>query len=697
MKTKFKKTGFTLIETIVAVLIFTLAMGMALTGYLFTIKKVNQGEASNRLNRDVQMAMNRLQNDLNYSSLDHIFYSGGGFGTNTAISFPLLKHGNSNPALDASNKIIWEETVIYHIRPGTPYELVRTVFPVRDNTLSDVQRKAQLASVIASGGAAGASSKVLLKNLESWSITPKAGQFDAYSPVEKRETVTLGYAPLTPGAHTFTFSATNKNPLSSSYKIGIDKLFVSASGLPREAEDQTGAPTPKEKMSIAYGGRNQLAFNNPSSSFTLSIKNDSWEETDFTGDYSFKLDHCAIQYDDTLNDSVVKLSGWDTTWSAKRQTQDQSNTIATPWDCPSYRIRTLIKGSDIGGKSTLQGNELTVTFQASDTQDLHILEAWIGESAATNTATMDYAFPLDFVTNRLTFDYNSPMDGEVLIPANSSVESQWLSHEFNPDKNYLVSFEVANTTNSAAPKFWRNHKDDGSGNKNFDNDTYTTYIHTGGVYAVTAQTWDPAHPIGNALTPSADPLPSGIIENPTQTNSFTVAGVESIFVSYPPKGTYTSPICDRNIQSDIPVDSVSENYTVNAHAGGTLLEYRSSNNKLDFFNPSWNGWSKLLPEKRYMQFKVEMTSQPQSPHSESPLINDITLGWPGENKMTDISGVFTKGPEYGIIEVLVDGEPLNASLVVDLEIFEDLPVGKGQTSRITAGKKIEIRPRNSGL
>lgn len=713
MKNKFKKTGFTLLESLVAVVIFSLAFGLALSGYVHTVKKVNSSEAQTRLNRDVQLAMAMLENDLLYSSLDYIVGYPKDAGSYTAISFPLLKRGNSNPSMDGDDKIVWEETVVYHVRPGTPYELVRTVFPTRDNSLTDAERQLQLDNVVSNGLDVAATSKVIFRNMMTWAITPNAGVYDAYFPTEKIETVSLGYARLSSGMNHFTFSALESNPLSSGNKIGIDKLYVSPSHLSREAEDQVasfGSYT-KEEKTVTYGGRHQLVSDG--SKFTLDMENDRWEETDFTGDYTFQLDGCNILY--TNFDYVVRLNGMDDTWTAKTQTQDQNNTLPASWDCrpatpgnPRYMVRTLIDGS----RSTMKGNECKFTFRASDAQALHIRSAWFGESASSNNPSMNYRpGAMDATTNQITFNYITSHNPEVVIPASTSIESEWLSHEFDPNKNYLISFEIAKTPLKAAPKFWRNHKDDGAGNLVFDDTVYTTYICTSGLYNVEANTWDDKFAYQEeryrdpAAFPVPNPLPDGMVTNPTQSNEFTAAGIESIFVSYPSSGSYISPICDRGTDylSDVKSATVTAHYTINPPKTTGSIEYRSYDDEVEFFNPNNNAdWAGLMPDKRYIQFKVTMISVPATPyganlHSDTPLINDIGMGWDCREKIVEIGGVFTKGPEYGIVTVLVNGEPLKASLAIDLEIYEEIGAGKGQTSKITAGKKTSIVPRNSGL
>jgi hypothetical protein len=148
-----RKLGFTLVEVTASVTLFVLVMSLALGGYLFSMKNVNQGDVQNELDMDVQLAMERLKTDLRLSSLDAIFYFPAGTGPYKALSFPLAHDTDGDGLLekDGDENLMWDETVIYHVRPTTPNQLVRTTFKPRDNTLTDAQRQAQLEHVVKYG------------------------------------------------------------------------------------------------------------------------------------------------------------------------------------------------------------------------------------------------------------------------------------------------------------------------------------------------------------------------------------------------------------------------------------------------------------------------------------------------------------------------------------------------------------------
>ena len=83
-----------------------------------------------------------------------------------------------------------------------------------------------------------------------------------------------------------------------------------------------------------------------------------------------------------------------------------------------------------------------------------------------------------------------------------------------------------------------------------------------------------------------------------------------------------------------------------------------------------------------------------SPFS-TPRLKDVTINWEGEESLVDVGATITRGPEYGIFELKVDGRTLKTGLNVDLEIFKDVPGYRG-SRRITSALTSEVVPRNTG-
>ena len=62
----------------------------------------------------------------------------------------------------------------------------------------------------------------------------------------------------------------------------------------------------------------------------------------------------------------------------------------------------------------------------------------------------------------------------------------------------------------------------------------------------------------------------------------------------------------------------------------------------------------------------------------------------------NVGGIFTTGPDFGMFEISVDGDPLRSALIVDLEIYKDVLVMNKESRRITSSLQVDLTPRNSG-
>ena len=99
--------------------------------------------------------------------------------------------------------------------------------------------------------------------------------------------------------------------------------------------------------------------------------------------------------------------------------------------------------------------------------------------------------------------------------------------------------------------------------------------------------------------------------------------------------------------------------------------------------------------KRYVQFQAVMT--PGFSGWYVPSLKDVTIKWTGENRLADIGGAMTVGPDYGIYELKIDDQVLTKGVTVNLTIFKDLmSAGGGGSNRLTSASVIEVEPRNTG-
>jgi hypothetical protein len=98
---------------------------------------------------------------------------------------------------------------------------------------------------------------------------------------------------------------------------------------------------------------------------------------------------------------------------------------------------------------------------------------------------------------------------------------------------------------------------------------------------------------------------------------------------------------------------------------------------------------------RYVQFQALFTTDTAA--TATPKLKDVTIDWAGERQLVNVGGIFTKGPNYGMFEISVDGDPLRSALIVDLEIYKDVLVMNKESRRVTSFLKADVTPRNSGM
>jgi hypothetical protein len=703
MDKKHYARGFTLVEVTAAVMLLVIALALAVGGYLFTLKNTNQGDVQNELDIDVQVAMERLKMDLRLSSLDEIFYYPEGPGPYEAISFPMARDSDGDGVVERDNEgnLIWDETVIYHVRPTTPNQLVKTTFSPRDDALTDAQRQNQLDRVVVDGVAeralngANATSRILFENLLDWEILVQEGTYDAYSPTLTRDKATLGYILLDPGPHKFTFKTVGKNSGStnSNHYIGIDQLFVSPSQSPREGEaqlppaEQIGAYARYQYMPVgSWKGKHQLLFpaTGTDKQFTLIMRNDRWEETNFGG-VGYQTDNTHIEFDELLSpkDYVVHLEGMDTSWEAAAQTGDHTGQNPTN-GMTGVAVRVLLKGSSIaenGDWIAYNGTQCQLTFRASDAYPATINDVYIGESSYPETVTPDYEG-----SNIQRVRFKDAMGTSAYyahIAANSTRTSEWIDLKIDRDKNYLVAF-----TAYGILKQWRDERAQPIGTS-----TPSTAL----------TTWLALDPSGSYTAYDLNQRTdwSGLGTNILQQSKYCI-GLESLYVSYADKGTYTSHIFDTHHESP-SYGNVAWNFI---RPSGTDLSLKVRSGALPDLSDA-TAWSNITAAaispitaipgswKRYVQFQALMQSN--SDGSETPKLKDVTVNWTGAKQMVAIGGIFTRGPDYGIFSIDVDGKPLRAALIVDLEIYKDVRAENNEMRRVTSGLKVELTPRNSGL
>ena len=693
-----KSKGFTLVEVMASLTIFVLAFSLAMSGYIFLSKKSQQRNTQNELNNDAQRAIERLKVDMRLSSMNQIFYYPKGDPPYTAVSFPIAYDSDGDGVIerDSNGMIIWDDTIIYHIRLGTPDELIRTVLSSLNNSLSDTQRQLQLDKVVADGNgdsavAAGetSDSTVIFRNLLNWSLTPRIGSFVCYAPTTKQETINMGYVLLEPGDHTFQFTVEQRSPSSTDDLLGIDSLTISPSYLPREAEDclpatQSIGATPVANYNSSYSGKSLLSFDGKvGDSFTLTMDNDRWEDTNFGGRYSIQSNTVINTHYDSVTppisaDNVIELDGNKMAWEAAEQSGDYSGS-GTGTNFSGYVVRVMLKGSSlpVGGSHIMgSGAKTKFTFASSPSTYLKVNNIYFGESISSNSQDMAYD---PSTIQPVLFNEGGTNKNSVTVPADDTRISVGMDVPIDPDKNYILSYSVSD----GDPMIW--------------NDVNTT------LPAATQVAL--AYPGYSAsqmalMSTNWNTLPTAVVIAPK-----VVLGLESVFVTYAESGTYTSDIIDTKIDSptyqyfmwdsDIPGNTELA-FKVRTGNNPGLLDAPSFDTLSPTVAPLESSSFAISGSGRYVQYQALLDATDEKGQI-TPRLRNTTITWTGERRMMEISGVFSKGPNYGNFSLSIDGEGLQSALMVDLEIYKDISGVKDTTQRISSEVQVALTPRNSGL
>lgn len=683
------KSGFTLAEVSIAAAIQVIAVAMAMAGLAYVFAEMRQLDTQVDLDMDVQIAMERVKGDLRLSSVNEMFfYPAGSVGPYTAMSFPAARDDDGNGAVevDGDGNIIWDQTLIYHVWSGEPNQLRLTVFDPRDSSLTASNRQDQLNAVVAAGDGAGthnganASTRVVFENLFDWELQPESAIYDAYASTLRRDrNVVLGsYVVEADTTHTFKFKVVGRNDASSGRKIGIDSLFVSPCYGRREAEAQVPAaydgatPSRQYMAGGSWDGNFQLCF--PASSdgdyFTLDMQNDRWEETNF-GLSGGQHDNTTVSFDTSLNpwDFVVHLSGLQTNWFAYQQTGDTNATPPAHDAMLGAVVRVIARGEDIvdGGWILTSGEYSAVRFRAAEGvgNNFWIKEAYIGECADLTNGSPDV---LAGTMHPLTFSTLT----ERAIVGGSTMWSDPVHFPIEEEKSYAVTFRVGTASGDGNPYRW----DELISTNAVGCYTIARSNVTAGVSA--QATWSV---LGGIVVPRN-----------------RVYGVEALWATYPTNGYYTSPPFDTTM--DAP-SYTRVDWSADLPTGTDLRMKVRSGSDLGMSDAvAWSNVSAMvspgilsIPARRYVQFQSQLISG--DPAVWTPKLKDVTIRWPGEARVVDIGGTITKGPDYGVFELTVDGKPLRTGVTIDLEIFKDAR-GHGKTRRFRSRLKSEIRPRNGG-
>lgn len=748
--------GFTFTEVMFVGVIAMIVIATILSSWIFTHKTWAVEGEKTQLRINLLKATETIQEDLRLSSGIHMsFYPAGAVGgVYTAISMPLaVTDEDGFFAVDESNNIIWDKTVIYHIfkeQDGTK-TLRRTVFDNRDNTLTKEERYAQLANLVA--GVAGRTGNALtedkfLVNLEVFDISTQSSMIDFYMDTLEAERVgklVFGWALMSAGDHTIRFEVTGKNDDSSGYAFGIDSLMIEPCGSPREAEYYSSSFAPSGALvsdgnnvnivnGTMWGNDNYLEYDASRVGAYIEITDyyDLWRESSFE---NAGLNNTMVYGDEVrvkLELPADRESGKEEiAWTAYAQTTDAVSGGSDEY-LPGYPItvRTIISNDKID----MEGDLVRVKFKSATRNPLKIERAYItrrdvNENGLVNDAS-GVSPPSDYHMHQELFfrdEYDMDSDGStsdivryLYIPPGSEVWSEWVAFPFVQNdaagigNDYFITFCIPDMEDVVFPSGWSSFDAGAPDCKAWYGASTNTYYITTGSYT------------SDLLPAAGTPDWSGYVVD-TADEVYVATEIDT----WKSTGTVESGIFDTQ-QSSPSYNKIK--WSENSPTGTqTLLKARSSNDE-DMAGAS--DWSAIagsasnphgisIGDWRYVQFLAEISTDlfweapgynvnyPDYVDEQrsgvnvydfpmrggeylvtgiySAWVDDVEIDWPGEDKVCLISGYVAKRNDYGQAKITIDGQDLVKTLSIQVGVLKEV-----QDREIREESVIEVEPRNTG-
>jgi len=683
--------GFTLGELLVAMGVFMLAMGGALTGLLHVLRSEVRQSLQMELIADAQRVSTLLRTTTRLSSVGEML-TYPTTGPSIAVSYPIPASTNAagDAVLDVAGRPVWRETMILHAWPhSAPTELRLTRFHPRDNTLSRAQRSAQLETVAHDGHGANAANgansttRTLSRLQPEFSLRTDGRTYNFYAPHAARANVVMGGVRLHPGPNSIRFRSVDKSPASGGYGFRLDQIKVSPSGLPIEAEalpitSQSGTTaTIIENVAGSWSDCRALAFPAASAGAEIdfSFYNDTWHETLFLVPGS-EFDKC-VTFMNTQSGSVgtrLRPGGRDLAWMAESQFGTggvgMTNNLVK-----GAAVRVIVRGGRaINGPHVLaEGDGFRVTFRSSDQpfKAFYILDAFISEAADHDDPGPDVD---GSTTTRLRFGTPGNQRNWALLSNGGSAQTVPVSFPIDLLKSYVISYRVY---------AW---------------DWFDWEFGNPWEWSVPGQTnrFD-SYMIPGSSSPSADDTSAALWSGRSDVVAVpAILGVSEIQTTYADVATYTSRIVDTRLTQPNYQD-LAWNATLPVNTSVSFKVRTGNQPDLSDAAP-WSNLSALttsgasIPSAsgngRYVQVQVVLTSD--SVNDVVPELSHFTLRWLGEPAHVDFGGVFGRYPGGGIVEVLVNGAPPSASLRADLSLSGDVPLG----SSLSWALGFETTPRN---
>ncbi|MCM8782478.1 MAG: hypothetical protein NC828_05460, partial [Candidatus Omnitrophica bacterium] len=532
----------------------------------------------------------------------------------------------------------------------------------------------------------------------------------------RSDNVTFGNIPLTGGGHTITFTVVGKNTSSTGYKFGVDCFSITPSGCQQEGEEATvnsdsGKLKINEDMTAngSWNGNRQLEYEADTVGtdfLTFDFYYDQWIETNFT---TCLPTNTRIEYDNRTgdvtstgeaeesgdDDYVVRLEGFGNSWSALTQTGALSKTVQSVnvgASGKAFRIVVLSQNIDVEGRA------IKVRFDNNHTGAQPLTIDYADIRVRNNGPDADISIP----TKQITFfdaGSSAPDGGTITIPAPPNpqpwVDSDWIDlgdiDNFNKNRDYLITFHVSSLVSPITMSGWTN----GDG-------TEQSYNLDGGIAVAQDPMW-------------SDNLP---------TQADIIYTAEFIKVSYFSDGTLTSQVYDTGMDDpaySTLIWSIAKNNLGNfglvpqGLGADLILRIRSDDDINTLLDPATSWDPTVNPQVvevdtlslsgqtniasigggRYVQFQAVFMSRPtpgKADYIMTCVLKNICVRWLGQDRIVEVSGYFTRRPDYGIFSVKVDATTLKKGIELKAQISEKVSSEK----TITASLTVEAEPRNTG-
>jgi len=663
--------GLSITEMLIALAITSAFLLTFINGTIYSAQVGAEQRALGKLRQDVEIAAELIKHDTHLSNTNGILFYPANASCYTAISLPQSVPDADGFLTFSSSLISWGRTVIYHLYTHDgKTDLRKTTFSSFQS--DSTTRQTQLDNVVANGdgsagpGGAYTTTTIFSSDTISLAITPPRATFDGYAAqTEISEPVSFGSLVLSAGNHAISFIVTGANAASTGYGIGVDYIALSTSisggSGKREAEallpaTTSSGTTTTEYLNSPWSGNAHVQYLAPGvdSYVTFTTYYDMWMESNF--DKFTHSDTAVYGSNPCLSVASREDQSLHPAWKAQVQTDDTiggANYIIAS----SKTYRCVASGSKI----QRNGDMIRVMFSAGDSGSLTISSAYFGvRSLSTGNFS---AAP-----TRLYFDNGSgePAVGSIAnpgvnvgitIPAGSFAWTNWFTYTLaSPSANdFLISFCAAGSATS-----------------------WTDPASSTQSYAV-----DGDH--------AADMTLSG----PT-TSSQTIAAEQ--IAGWAASGTATSPIFDTKLAAPVYNQLV---WTPTLPGTSTVhFKVRSSASSDMSGAADWASVSAItatpgslsgtVSNLRYLQYQAIF--QTAAPYTAAyPTVDDVKIDWPGQTALVEMSGVFTKKPNYGVFKVQVDGtDPVK---VLECELSASSVV-HGKT--LSCVMKLEELPANTG-